>query len=188
MRRCKSRLTRFVLLMGAMLLLLVACEDESHTQTVRAGLEAREQGALRADMLVQINEARASSRYCGKARMSSVPPVVWNDRVAEAAQDYATVMANRNWFDHTGPDGSTPETRLRATGYRPQAWGENIAAGQTSVDAVVRGWLDSPNHCVNIMNPKIREIGAGLALAETDSGLRRYWTLLFASPMGVSGK
>ncbi|MFN2323641.1 MAG: CAP domain-containing protein, partial [Trueperaceae bacterium] len=54
------------------------------------------------------------------------------------------------------------------------SWGENVAAGYPSVDAVMAGWLGSDGHCANLMNPGFTEFGAG------ESG--RYWTQGFARP------
>ena len=40
--------------------------------------------------------------------------------------------------------------------------GENLASGVMSADAVVMGWLGSPEHCANIMNPAYSQIGVGV--------------------------
>ncbi len=63
---------------------------------------------------------------------------------------------------------------MRATGYRDTLVGENIAYGPTSADEVVAGWLHSPGHCENIMDPRFVEMGLALAPGQ---GSRRglYW-------------
>jgi uncharacterized protein YkwD len=71
---------------------------------------------------------------------------------------------------------------VRAIGYKEKLVGENIAYGPESVEEVVRGWLDSPEHCENIMDPRFAEMG--IASAAGRSGPRRglYWVQLLAAP------
>jgi uncharacterized protein YkwD len=65
-------------------------------------------------------------------------------------------MANNNYFDHKDRDGRTPGDRAELAGYDFQQVGENIAAGQDTVRKVVDGWMASPGHCANLMNPQYR--------------------------------
>lgn len=84
-------------------------------------------------------------------------------------------MANGNFFDHLDRDGRTPGDRAELAGYSGGLIGENIAAGQDGVDKVVDGWLASPGHCANLMNPGYRELGAAYATdPKSDAGI--YWT------------
>jgi len=66
-------------------------------------------------------------------------------------------------------------------GYRWQQIGENIAAGQGSAEQVVAGWLASPGHCANIMNPGFTEMGAAYATSEGGAA-GSYWTQVFGTP------
>jgi uncharacterized protein YkwD len=90
-------------------------------------------------------------------------------------------MANNNYFDHKDRDGRTPGDRAELAGYAGQQVGENIAAGQDTVRKVVDGWLASPGHCANLMNPQFRELGAAYAVdPKSDAGI--YWTAMFGTP------
>jgi uncharacterized protein YkwD len=60
-----------------------------------------------------------------------------------AAQGYAQYMADYNFFDHTGLDGSTPTTRINAQGFQWTSNGENIAAGGDSVSSTIDMWMHS---------------------------------------------
>ena len=89
-------------------------------------------------------------------------------------------MARRKYFGHPGRDGSEPRDRVRRAGYKSRLTGENIALGPESAEEVVAGWLDSPGHCANIMEPRFEDIGVGLA-----SGKKRgqiYWVQDFGAP------
>jgi uncharacterized protein YkwD len=88
-------------------------------------------------------------------------------------------MADNNYFSHTGSDGSNAGQSVSATGYSWRAWGENIAAGDATVESVVTGWLDSPGHCGNIMNPIVTEMGAA-STSNSSADFQIYWTQVFA--------
>jgi len=72
-------------------------------------------------------------------------------------------MNKNNYFSHTGLDGSTPGDRIRNAGYSWTAYGENIAKGYTTEQAVMDAWIKSEEHCINIMNPVFTELGAAKA-------------------------
>jgi uncharacterized protein YkwD len=128
-----------------------------------------------------VNQARATPRYCGNSRLEAARPVRWNDSLAEASRVHSEEMAQFNYFSHNGRDGSEPWDRILRAGYRYRSMGENIAAGQRNPEEAVAGWIGSPSHCANLMNPAFTEMGAALAV-NTRSGLGRYWTQEFATP------
>ena len=74
-------------------------------------------------------------------------------------------------------DGSSAGQRATAAGYVWRTWGENIAAGQTSVNQVMAGWLASPGHCANLLNPNFRDIGLACVSAGAGNTYRTYWTM-----------
>ncbi|WP_277961265.1 CAP domain-containing protein [Pseudomonas sp. RIT-To-2] len=131
-------------------------------------------------LLAQLNTARAQPHTCGAQAFNPAPPLAWNATLATVAQAHAQDMANRNYFDHLDRDGHTPGDRAELAGYNAQALGENIAAGQDSVAKVVAGWLASPGHCANLMNPQFRDLGAAYATdPKSDAGI--YWTGMFGA-------
>ncbi|GFM86841.1 hypothetical protein PSCICO_22400 [Pseudomonas cichorii] len=131
-------------------------------------------------LLELINTARTQPRQCGTQAFNATTPLAWNATLATAAEGHTRSMANNSFFDHKGRDGSTPGDRAELAGYIAQQIGENIAAGQDSVRKVVDGWLASPGHCANLMNPGFRELGAAYAIdPKSDAGI--YWTAMFGS-------
>ena len=133
-------------------------------------------------MLTLVNDARAVERTCGSDTFPARDALAWNCRLEEAAQGHSTAMATHDFHAHVSPvDGTDPGDRIRATGYLPQAWAENIAAGYADEGAVMAGWLDSPGHCANVMSNAVSEMGAGMA-ENGDSEFRSYWTQKFAHP------
>jgi uncharacterized protein YkwD len=132
-------------------------------------------------MLAAVNTARATARWCGATWYPAAPALAWSAELAQAAAAHSHDMADNNFFSHTGSNGSTLVNRIDATGYVAVAWGENIYGGQTSVDAVMAGWLASAGHCANIMSANFSEIGAACARNDA-SAYTRYWTQDFAAP------
>lgn len=135
-------------------------------------------------LLQLVNALRSRGADCGQRGMfGPAGPVGWNARLTWSADVHAVDMARHNYFSHTGAvDGRTVEHRLAAVG---QPWGEyaeNLAAGLTSVDAVLARWLASPAHCANLMNPAFTDIGAACAPAAATSRFKTYWALDLTGP------
>ncbi|MBT8767062.1 CAP domain-containing protein [Pseudomonas boanensis] len=132
-------------------------------------------------LLELINAARAQSRQCGAQPFAVASPLAWNATLATTAEAHTRAMANGNFFGHRDRDGRTPGDRAELAGYTGQTIGENIAAGRDTARKVVDGWLASPGHCANLMNPKFLELGAAYAVdPKSDAGI--YWTALFGAP------
>lgn len=132
-------------------------------------------------VLARVNTARAESRQCGGRHFDAAPPLIWNERLAQAALAHSRDMAASGALAHEGSDGSTPAQRTARHGYDWRAVGENVAGGQGSAAAVVDGWLQSPVHCANLMAPEFTEMGAAYA-HEPGSRLHIYWAQLLATP------
>ena len=114
------------------------------------------------DVLHLVNQARAKSGCCGdEGCFAASGALAMNPQLRRAARAHAKDMAERDYFAHDDPDGLTPFDRMRESGFRGCAMGENIASGQPSAEAVVEGWLNSPGHCANIRNPGFDQLGVG---------------------------
>ncbi|HEY1023735.1 MAG TPA: CAP domain-containing protein, partial [Sphingobacteriaceae bacterium] len=82
-------------------------------------------------------------------------------------------------------NGKTVKDRIEAAGYKlaglqSYSYGENIAAGQRSIDQVMSSWIKSPGHCKNLMNPNFTEIGVAQA--------NYYWVQNFGMRKSFAGK
>ena len=102
----------------------------------------------------------------------------WNDALAKAAYKHSLDMVNRQFFDHENPDGDSPVDRIKNEGLIFFTAAENIAAGQSSPQAVVKAWMESEGHRANILNPDLKQIGVGVARGGI-YGI--YWTQDFTS-------
>jgi uncharacterized protein YkwD len=137
--------------------------------------------ALASRALKLVNDARAHGTRCGAHDFAPAPPVTLSGTLAGVAFGHAADMAEHGYFEHEDLAGHTPADRVRAVGYRERLVGENIAYGPITVEEVVRAWLDSPDHCENIMDPRFAEMGIAFATGRTARrGL--YWVQVFAEP------
>jgi uncharacterized protein YkwD len=140
---------------------------------------------FQADMLRAVNEARAQSRVCGKIAKPAVPAVgavAWDNELFAAAVGHSQDMAQRDYFAHVSLDGRTPGDRVKAAGYVYRNLGENIAAGQVGIAAVMKSWLESEDgHCEAIMSGTFTEV----AVACVTTNRQRYptyWTMELGKP------
>ncbi|MDP2064519.1 MAG: CAP domain-containing protein [Burkholderiaceae bacterium] len=127
-------------------------------------------------ILQQINTARAQARSCGSTAFAATTALAWSDPLFAAAAKHSADMARNNFFSHTSLDGRTPGQRITAEGYAWRSFGENIAAGQGSIDVVMAGWLASPGHCANIMATGFADV-AMACVRQSGSTYGTYWTM-----------
>jgi uncharacterized protein YkwD len=136
---------------------------------------------LASQVLRLVNDARTRGTHCGQRVFAPAPPLVLSGTLTDVAFGHAADMAEHDYFEHQGLNGQSPADRVRAMGYREKRVGENIAYGPKSVEDVVQGWLDSPGHCENIMDPRFAEMGIAYAAGRSGRhGL--HWVQVFAEP------
>jgi len=137
--------------------------------------------ALAPRALQLVNDVRARGTRCGDRVFAPVQPVTLSLTLTDAASAHALDMAEHNYFEHVDLAGQSPADRVRSVGYHEKLVGENIAYGPKTVDEVVQGWLDSPGHCENIMDPRFAEMGIAVAPGRsTRRGL--FWVQVLAEP------
>jgi len=131
-------------------------------------------------VLAAVNQYRASGYSCGGTWFPPVPALTPNTMLTQAARCHSLDMAQNNFFDHAGSDGSSAFDRITAAGYSYTASGENIAAGLSCPNATVGSWMSSAGHCANIMSASFTEMGIGRAEnAASTYGI--YWTQTFGN-------
>ena len=105
-------------------------------------------------LLTDTNSARASNGVAGLAL---------NDQLDAAAQASANDMAARNYWSHNTPEGNPPWTWVSAQGYAYQKLGQNLAAGFNDEQSAINGWMASPPHRENLLDPAFSDVGFGFA-------------------------
>ena len=129
------------------------------------------------EALHRINAARAAGQRCGLRSMPPAPPLRWDETLQTVAARHSRDMAVRNYFDHKSPEGRTVSERVSGTPYKFGIVGENLAGGDPSVASVVQGWIESPGHCVNMMDPRFAEVAVA-CVGHNGSDWGTYWTMI----------
>jgi hypothetical protein len=86
-------------------------------------------------------------------------PLLKNDQLQKSSLEKGLEMASLGYFAHASPDGSAPWKFFKSAQYPFTYAGENLALNFSTSKQVHKGWLDSPKHRDNIVDPKFREIG-----------------------------
>jgi uncharacterized protein YkwD len=129
------------------------------------------------ELLQRINGVRAAGHRCGRRNMGPAAPLKWDASLQSAATGHSLDMAKRNYFEHRSPEGADVASRASASNYRWQTVGENIAGGDRTVAEVMQGWLESPDHCENIMDPRFADVAVA-CVAQPGTEWGTYWTMV----------
>ena len=98
--------------------------------------------------------------------------------LSRVARYKAMDMRDKNYFSHTSPTYGDPFTMMKNFGIVYRSAAENIAAGQTTPQAVVQAWMNSSGHRANILSTRSTYIGVGYAKGGSQ---RYYWVQQFIS-------
>jgi len=108
-------------------------------------------------------------------------PLAVSPALQAAATWKARHMAKYGYMNHDDPAppvARSASQRITACGYAGSGWGENIAYGYPTAQAVMQGWLSSPGHRANIEQPGFAS--TGIAAAATASGVV-FWAESFGT-------
>ena len=133
-----------------------------------------------AEVIVLTNIERAAA---------GAPPVALHPLLIEAgkihALDQVEARCASGFLSHVGTDGSRAGDRIERAGLWVNGWGENLGCGQLIPASVVEGWMNSPSHKVNLLNPIWTHIGVYALHYKTEPGPQAdwdgfYWAQTFA--------
>jgi uncharacterized protein YkwD len=102
-------------------------------------------------------------------RQNGLPVFLKDEICRDAARGHSADMANRNYFSHTDPENRSLKDRLPAN-LCPRQWGENIWTGSgyntrqshQLAQIIIVGWMNSPGHRKNILDPCYTHLGVGV--------------------------
>jgi len=86
-----------------------------------------------------------------------------NDKLDAAAQASADDMAARDYWSHYTPEGNPPWIWVTNQGYSYQKLGQNLATGFSDEQSTINGWMASPPHRENLLDPSFSDVGFGYA-------------------------
>ena len=120
-------------------------------------------------------------------------PLRFSDQLEQAAQRHTDDMVGSDYFDHIGPHGDTPLSRVRDTGYiySPRVGyvvGENIAWGTLGLatpHSIVMAWIASPEHLANILDQRFRDTAIGVDASAPPSLAKGQAGAIYTQDFGV---
>ena len=90
-----------------------------------------------------------------------VPAIEADEPSSLAAVKHAEELEERQVLSHRGLDGFRVTQRYRSAGGTGLRAAENLGAGE-NLESIINGWMNSPSHRDNIMNPEWFYAGAGI--------------------------
>ena len=109
-------------------------------------------------------------------RKNGLPPLDSDNDLMVKARCKSDDMLKNNYFSHTSPEGETLKDRIqeeKPASYRTiSRIGENIYMGarfdystdiKTQARMIVDGWMTSPGHRRNILDPNYTHLGVGVS-------------------------
>ncbi len=143
-----------------------------------------------------INSIRETDQVCGDKLYKATHKLVWNDSLYKASLEHSRDMAINSFLSHYGSysgdditahamnlnSGSDMTDRVVYNGYTDYIRvTENIAAGESldSPQKVLDLWLRATEHCVNIMDPHVDDVG--MATFKSRDQYKNYWTVDFGA-------
>lgn len=87
-----------------------------------------------------------------------IRPLKWDAALAEAARQHALKMAEQEKLSHQLPGEPELAIREKDAGAKISAAAENIALGPNVAD-IHTGWMNSPGHRRNLLNPIYDSVG-----------------------------
>jgi Cysteine-rich secretory protein family len=102
------------------------------------------------DLFNQTNQQRADN---------GLPPLRLDARLNESAGLKANNMFAQDYWAHVSPTGIQPWYWFTQAGYPYAYAGENLAKDFDSTSGTIQGWMNSPGHRANILNPNYTDVG-----------------------------
>ncbi len=113
---------------------------------------------LEMSVFAEINQRR---------RTNGLRDLTWREDVARVARLHSSNMGGREFFSHDDPVEGDLKQRLIKLGVNDWATaGENIfkeSGAYNPARQAVEGWMNSPGHRKNILNPAFSHTGIGVA-------------------------
>lgn len=106
-------------------------------------------------------QQRARDLLNGHRVVAGVAAVELSPALNYAAQRHSLDRARSGLHGSVGSDGTTPEQRVRETGYEGTV--HELTAHERELDAVVNDWLASASTQAQLLAPSVRQLGLGMA-------------------------
>ena len=160
------RFTRHLLLALATAIALSACGTDYAPTTVTPAVDVTP-----AEMLAAINEVR---------KENGSKPLVLSTSLAQVAKNQANAMVSHDQMSHNFGIGQDLRSRATLVGYHGPI-GENVAAGQRTLEDTIKDWMHSPGHRSTLLSDMWTSVGMAVQSAHSGSRYGVYWAADFGT-------
>ena len=122
-------------------------------------------------MLAAINEVR---------RQNGAKPLVYSSALAAMARTQANAMGSHDQMSHDFGPGQDLRGRANLAGYHGPI-GENVAAGQHTIDETLKDWLASPGHRYTLLSDMWTSVGMVVQSGRAGSKFGVFWAADFGT-------
>ncbi|MFE1600101.1 CAP domain-containing protein [Methylobacterium sp. ID0610] len=126
---------------------------------------------------VILDEAAAAAAITRYRASHGLGAVAIDSSLIRAASLQAEANARAGYLSHDV--GGTFDSRLKRAGFGGRYAAENLSAGSSTFDEVLKRWQASPEHNRNMLMPQVRRIGIARVDAPT-SRYKRFWALILS--------
>jgi uncharacterized protein YkwD len=129
-----------------------------------------------------LEERRVFELTNAERRRHHLQGLRWNDDLAGEARRHSVRMMQARFFSHEDPERGPLPRRLARSGFYFRGAAENLNYSRGYQDpaaAAVQGWMESPGHRKNLLDPDYTQIGIGVARAQDGTW---YVTQIFLRP------
>jgi uncharacterized protein YkwD len=179
------RTGKLVLMLG-LAASLSACQQATGGGPLAAGvggvdaprfhIQATDTSAAEQGILDAINTERAAN---------GLNPLTMSDSLSAIAREHAQDMVNRQYFNHTTPDGQGPYQRLLAAGVGFAAYGETSHFPDARGPSAVADWLRHPGGKRQMLDARFTMAGVGIAYSTAEQ--RYYVNVMYLRPNVADG-
>jgi uncharacterized protein YkwD len=130
-------------------------------QGKKPSIKKKDVSTIEQDLFKLVNRAR---------QKDDLAPVIFSPPLSVLARKHSQDMAGRGDISHFSTSGEAYSERLVEEGFFFKKNGENVAFSQTFMPEFFhQGFMDSPGHRANILDPDFDEVGIGVLFKE-DNG------------------
>ncbi len=151
MTRIDLRRTPLAAAAIALALFLTLLPYSARAQDAAGSAALSDQGQ---QLLAALNARRA------EAGLAQLQP---DAQLNQAAQTHANDVYHNGNYSHWGTDGTLVEGRVARTGYSSSPWVSENWVSSGSAASAMNWWMNDYVHRVNILTPRWREVGVGVA-------------------------
>jgi uncharacterized protein YkwD len=145
-------------------------EEETESRPPFSTRRIREIESLEQQCMDEVNRVR---------KRNGLQRLMFYDELLPVAREYSRRMAEQNFFSHNDPEGRSVRERVDEADIKWRMVGENLAYSSGHVNPVaasLHGWMGSPGHRANILDPNFSLTAIGVWISENGTV---YFTEIF---------